>query len=144
MKTPKIDDFPLLMESLGASKTDRIRYHQRGTGRPQTAAKNLENLVMRDMENLRYSTLTDAGDSWSTSKNEAWRVNDILYGAASVASGGNQPLNMSRLQVLLECMPIINTREVQLMMNIDDRQARRYVAAARIAIPQLQKFFKSH
>lgn len=99
---------------------------------------------MSDMENLRYSTFPEAGGSWSSSKKEAWRINDILYGAASVASGGNQPLNMSRLQVLLECMPIINTREVQLMMNIDERQARRYVAAARIAIPHLQKFFESH
>lgn len=144
MRTPNIDDFPHLMKSLGAAGTDRIRHFQRASGRPQPLAKNIDNLVMKDMENLRYSSTLGIEGSRQAPKNEAWRVNDILYGAASVASGGNQPLNISRLQVLLECMSIINSREVQLMMNIDERQARRYVAAARIAIPQLQKFFKSH
>ncbi|WP_068810286.1 hypothetical protein [Pseudohongiella nitratireducens] len=144
MTTPRIDDFPLLMKSLGAAKTDRIRYSQRGTGRRQTAAKNIDNPVMDKMQSLRYSSLSGIGESGEISRNEVWRVNDILTGAANAASGGNQPLNISRLQVLLECMPIINTREVRLMTNLDDRQSRRYVAAARIAIPQLQKFFESH
>ena len=44
-----------------------------------------------------------------------------------------------RLFNIFQCMPVINTREIQRMMAIDDRQARKYMQAAKLAHPFLER-----
>jgi hypothetical protein len=129
MQTPRIDDFPILTEQLGKARTDRIRYAQQGTGKRQSAATNIINTIQDNMLELEY-----AGRNYE--------VDDILSCAASTTSGNSKPLNRHRLAVLFQTLPIINTQQIQLLMNLGDRHARSYLQAAKFALPFLVEHFK--
>lgn len=129
MQLPRIDDFPLLTERLGKASTDRIRYHQQGTGRRQSAATNLTNPLQKQLACL---------------DNIPYALDDILSGVISTIEAGTKPLSMARLFNLFQCMPLINTREIQIMMSLDERQARRYMQAAKLALPLMQHHFNKY
>ena len=107
-----IDDMPNLVKRLGKAKTARIRYAQQGTGRRQPSAKNVINPVIEDIAMLK------PGDRHP--------VNDILHGFASLGDS-ERSLDPKCLLAILQCVPILNTRELQRMFNISDRQARKYL-----------------
>ena len=103
---------PNLVKRLGKAKTARIRYAQQGTGRRQPSAKNVINPVIEDIAMLK------PGDRHP--------VNDILQCFASLGDS-DRSLDPKCLLAILQCVPILNTRELQRMFNISDRQARKYL-----------------
>jgi len=126
VKTYSIDELPELKAQLGKARTDRVRYHQRGTGRRQAGAANIPNPLY---EELLWATRIPSG------------AEDILFGIVRSIPGGDKDMSITRLWNLLQTLPLINTREVQLLMDLNQRQAQRYVQAAKMALPLLQKHF---
>lgn len=119
---PSIDLMPQLAEHLGPYRTARIRYAQKGTGKVLPRAINIENTVI---EAMQFKRLSD-GDG----------VADILSGLAASSTGGStKPLSAQHLYAIFQCMSVINSREIELMLNISPRQARKYLQLARIALP---------
>lgn len=125
-KMPKIDDFPHLTEQLGRARTDRIRYSQIGRVSVQTRALNIENDLQQRMLDLEYNGQTHL-------------IDDIMAGAANSVSGNTLPLNRERLRNIFVTLPIINTRQIQVLMNLGERQAREYMAAVKLVLPFLRR-----
>jgi len=123
-RIPLVDTSQCLINGMSKAKAARIRYAQKGTYRAQPYAKNIDNPVLDTVQGI------DAG--------RGHPVEEILYGFAQAADH-QQPLNTSCLLVILQCMPVINTREVQLMLAVGDRQARKYVQAVKAALPYIEK-----
>lgn len=124
MKEFSIDNMPELVSQLGKAKADRIRYHQKGTGRRQPGATNITNpliglLVWRDLHSLPG-------------------VNDILTGIAR-SIDNRKPLSTHRMFNIIQLMSVINTREIQRMTGLSERQARKYMQATKMALPLIEK-----
>lgn len=128
MKHIRIDDYPELTEQLGKARTDRIRYYQKGTSKRQVCATNIENPIQEQMLELEYFA-------------RLYEIDDILTCAALLVDDNSRPLNRHRLIVLLQSLPIINTKQIELLMNIQTRQAQYYMRAAKFALPHLVKHF---
>lgn len=126
MRFLPIDRLKAFTKHLGETRTSRIRYFQKGAYRRQAAARNIENTVIFAMQDFDY-------------QNDLSDINDILTGVARANEGGDNPLRVKQLYAILQCLPIINTREVQLMTRLSPRQARRYVAAIRTALPYIER-----
>jgi hypothetical protein len=124
LKTPPIDKLPNLIERLGKAETARIRYAQKGTGRRQPGAQNIINTIRAEL---------CEGDNYRIPP----EVDDILTAAVQQERHTTKPLSIRVLYVILQCVPIINSREIQLMLNVTPRQAQRYVKALRFALPFL-------
>jgi hypothetical protein len=119
-----IDSLPNLTKSLGKYHVDRIRYHQKGTGKRQPAATNLINTVQGHI--LDFLTPYEHP------------IENIFYAAVS-ADDDSKPLSIQRLFNIFQCIPVLNTREIQAMIATDERQARRYMRAAKWALPFLER-----
>lgn len=125
MEIKPIDQMPHLSARLGKAGTDRIRYHQKGTGLKHKGMANIENTLIGAMQD-------------KTPSDHNCPVNDILYGVArSDVADNRKPLSVKRLYTVLQCMPNINSKEIGLMMKLEPRQARRYMAALKTAWPFL-------
>lgn len=124
-----IDRMPNLSARLGTVETARIRYAQFGSRRKQSNAKNLDNPILEEMQAQAFGACRS-------------EVADILYGVAN-AHTGKQALNTPLLFAILQTMPVINTREVQVMTGLAERQARYYMGAIRAALPFLIKILKN-
>lgn len=109
-KMPKIDDFPHLTEQLGKARTDRIRYSQIGRVSVQTRALNIENDLQQRMLDLEYSGRVN-------------QIDDILAGGANSVSDNTLPISKERLFNIFVTLPIINTRQILLLLNLGDHQA---------------------
>jgi hypothetical protein len=125
LQIPDIDSLPTLKKRLGKARTARIRYAQKGTGRRQPCATNIENTVIKEMN--KYATRNGP-------------VEDVLYGFA-MAHDDSRPIGVSSLIAILECMPIINTREIQRMLDVSDRQAMKYLRVIRSSLPHIERTF---
>lgn len=121
-----IDQLPGFTKHLGKARTDRIRYVSVANPERAPRCTNIENTLLEPMQR------------WSPD-NPSCPVNDILVGAARAENVGDKPLSVSRLYNMLQCMEVINTREVMAMMNINQRQAQRYVRAIKTMYPFLQR-----
>lgn len=121
MSFKPIDALPGLVAHLGKARADRIRYAQNGRQKRQPGATNIPNPILNEMQD-------EEPDATSP-------INDILSGLARSDEG--KPLSVRRLYNILQCMPIINTREICLMMAVDVRQAQRYLRVIKIALPFL-------
>ncbi|MDO8909830.1 MAG: hypothetical protein Q7W55_15185 [Pseudohongiella sp.] len=129
MLEPRIDDYPELKAQLGKARTDRIRAYQKCTGRRQPAATNLDNPLQEQLTYLDHIPPA---------------VDDILTGVIALIPTGDKPLSMKRLFTMLQCLSLINTHEVQRMMDLGERHARKYMQAAKIALPLLIRHFNKH
>jgi hypothetical protein len=125
LQIPDIDDLIQFKKHLGKARAARIRYAQKGTFKRQPCATNIENTVIKEMH--KYVT-----------KNSA--VEDVLQGFVRSTSD-SKPLGVSSLIAILECMPIINTRQIQVMFDISDRQARKYLQVLRASLPHIERIF---
>lgn len=125
---PSIDEMPFLKARLGKARTDKVRYAQKGTGQLQDRGTNLQNPVLELMQG-------------KSPEDPGCRIADILMGVVQATEGGQrEPLNIQRLYAILQVMPVINTREIQLMTGLNARQAQRYVKAVKLAMPHLKKY----
>lgn len=124
MSFKPIDALPGLVAHLGKARADRIRYAQNGRQKRQPGATNIENPVLGEMQN--------------ESPEDNSPINDILCGLIRSEDHHHKlPLSVHRIYNILQCMPIINTREICLMMAVDVRQAQRYLRVIKIALPFL-------
>lgn len=118
----RIDDFPQLCASLGKARTDRIRDHQTlkqaiGGARTRWVANPFQE-VLAEHEAHHSQPVFD----------------DIFSGVARSDHAGDKSLSAGRLFVLLACNKRISTDLIQAVMKLDSRQARRYMAAAKLII----------
>jgi hypothetical protein len=122
-----IDDFPTLKRSLGAAGADRIRNHQldkMSIGGPRT----------RWTPNPFQGFLSGLQSMYADRA-----VDDILTGIAALDQGTDKNLSATRLFTLLACNKRISTELIKVTMNIAERQARKYMAAAKLAIFHLKR-----
>lgn len=123
----RIDDFPSLCATLGKAKTDRIRNHQlnkMAIGGARTRwIQNPHQFFLQGLPGAFYNP----------------DVEDILTGIARLDYTNENPLSVDRLFILLAYNKRISTDVIMASMAIDQRQARRYMAAARLAIFHLTR-----
>lgn len=131
MKVPPIEKCIRLCIRIGRARTARIRYAQRGTGRKQTGkAINITNPVIDTLHTDMYGKAPAP-------------IMDILYGVANASEDGNKALNTNVLLTILETMPEINSREVQIMLACTPRAARKYIQAIQVALPFVLRYLKA-
>lgn len=123
----RIDDFPRLCASLGKAKTDRIRNHQ-------VDKMNIGGARTRWVQNPHQFFLQGLPGAFCNPD-----VEDILTGIARLDYTNENPLSVDRLFILLAYNKRISTDVIMASMAIDQRQARRYMAAARLAIFHLTR-----
>jgi hypothetical protein len=66
-------------------------------------------------------------------------VDDVITGIAALDQGSDRNLSAPRLYGLLSRNKRISTELIMVVMNIEDRQARKYMAAAKLAIFHLTR-----
>lgn len=122
-----IDSMPFLAERLGKSRVDLVRSVQKPMPRAK-GSRNFLNPIQADMQCLIR---------------EPKKVSDIIIGICrSIDPAGN--LNHKRVIVLLKTLDSIDSRRVQHVTLLGERQVRRYVQACRIALPHLIKYFSEN
>ena len=119
-----IDEMPALAARLGKARTDRIRYVGQANTQPLKGSTNIPNSVIGAMQYVAPHKL-------------GCPIADVLSGASHLDQNQRVPLSVDRLYNILQCMPVINTREVMKMMAVDKRQAQRYVRAIKFALPHI-------
>tara|TARA_R110000737_G_scaffold48938_1_gene69530 strand:+ start:12770 stop:13153 length:384 start_codon:yes stop_codon:yes gene_type:complete len=122
-----IDEMPYLKKQLGKARTGRIRYHQKGTYRRQPAATNVTNTVYKEVQGI---------DSIFNHP-----LQDVLTGLVQ-NENHNKPISINSVFTILQCMQVINSREIGLMFDIGDRQARKYLQVIKAALPFIEKELK--
>lgn len=126
-----IDDLPNLKASLGKAKVDRIRYHQSPPDTSKLAgSSNLKNTVLAFMQDK----VPGEPGCW---------VDDIIQGVARLdhqqSTLRSVPLSVQRLYNILQCVELINTRELMKLLNVEKRQAQKYLKAVKLIITAIER-----
>lgn len=129
--TYPIDQMPNLCASLGKAGVDRIRLHQ-------TPANSVGGPRTRWHSNPHWKLLAE------TQPYGHGFVDDILSGIAALDEDGTGSLNQERLHVLLASNAALSTDLIAKGMNIAPRQARKYMAAAKLAIFHINRHLKAN
>lgn len=66
-------------------------------------------------------------------------VDDIIQGVVRLDYGNSVPLSATRLYNILQCVEMINTREVMKLMNVELRQAQKYIKATKLAMSMIHR-----
>ena len=122
-----IDEMPYLKKQLGKARTGRIRYHQKGTYRRQPAATNITNTVYKEVQGI---------DSIFNHP-----LQDVLTGLVQ-NENHNKPISINSVFTILQCMQVINSKEIGLMFDIEQRQAQKYLQVIKAALPFIEKELK--
>lgn len=134
MQVSPIDQMPTLVARLGRARTERIRYLSRANSSRQPRSQNLENTVLNYMQSRQPH-------------DDDCPVDDIIQGIArldhQMTAGVSKPLSVTRMYNILQCMPLINTREVMAMLDVEVRQAQKYVKACKLALFHINRHIKS-
>ena len=130
MDISPIEEMTHLAARLGQSGMDRIRYAGKANTEKQPHSQNLENTVIAEMQTVRPNT-------------PGCTVNALIEGAAILDTNQSKPLNINRIFNILQCIQLINTREIRKMTGLNKRQAQKYMRAVKFIIPYLEAHFKS-
>ena len=129
---PPIDRMPNLSARLGKARADRIRYLQRADTSRQKGSRNIPNTLIERMQAYSYT-------------DEFCPVEDIISGVARLdhapGTRASKPLSVARLYNILQCVEMINTREIMSMLDVEKRQAQVYVKAIKLIMFHLEKHF---
>ncbi|WP_349343558.1 hypothetical protein [Marinobacter sp. MMG032] len=125
-----IEEMTHLAARLGQSGMDRIRYAGKANPTKQPRSTNIENIVLIQMQTVRPNT-------------PGCRVNELIEGAAILDTNQSKPLNINRIFNILQCMQVINTREIKTMTGLNKRQAQKYMRAVKFILPYLEAHFNS-
>lgn len=128
MNVPPIEEMTHLKERLGKARVYIIRYARRANTEKEPRSTNIENTVIRQMQDVKPNT-------------PMCRVNDLVSAAAHLDIHQSQPLHINRLLSILQCIQMINTREIIKMTGLEKRQAQKYLRAAKFIIPHLHSHF---
>lgn len=130
-----IDDMHNLKASLGKAKVDRIRYHQS----PADTSK------MKGSTNINNTILAFMQDK-VPGEPGCW-VDDIVQGVARLdhqqSTLRSVPMSVQRLYNILQCIEVINTRELMKMLNVEKRQAQKYLKAVKLIITAVERHLAS-
>ena len=121
-----IDTMPNLSARLGRARTDRIRYINLADTNRDPGFRNIPNTLMEFMQDRQPCT----PGCW---------VDDIIQGVARLEHGNSLPLSVSRLYNILQCVELLNTRELMALMDIEKRQAQKYLKAIRLIMFAINK-----
>lgn len=66
-------------------------------------------------------------------------VDDIFQGVVRLDYGNTVPLSATRLYNILQCVEMINTREVMKLMNVELRQAQKYIKATKLTMSMIHR-----
>jgi hypothetical protein len=125
-----IDDLPTLKASLGKAKVDKLRYAGQEDSSKLANSKNVPNTVLQFMQDKEPG---QAG---------CW-VDDIIQGVARLDHQATKhrspPLSATRLYSILQCVELINTRELMKMLSVDKRQAQKYMKACQLIITAIER-----
>lgn len=121
-----IDDMPSLSASLGKSGCDRIRFHQHEGIASQNARERFVTNPHRQL--MQETTVGCSGP-----------IDDILSGVASLTDKATKPLSVKRLHVILQSANRISSGLLETCLAVDSRQARRYMAAIKLAIYHISR-----
>lgn len=124
--THPIEEMPALCARLGKARVDRIRYSSIADSSPLPRSRNIHNSLLQFMQGKQVG---DPG---------CW-VDDIVQGVVRLDYGNSLPLSASRLYNILQCVEMINTREVMKLMNIEQRQAQKYIKATKLAMTMIHR-----
>ena len=124
---PHIDDFPTLWGCLGKTRTDKIRDFQTNkmaVGGPRTRwVANPHQEALSQLPSMYYNAAVD----------------DVITGIAALDQGSDRNLSAPRLFGLLTRNKRISTELIMVVMKLEDRQARKYMAAAKLVIFHLTR-----
>lgn len=121
-----IDQMKALSARLGKARTDRIRYHST-ISRPVTGKpRKTRNRIFEEMQNRVPFTV-------------GCPIDDIIQGVARLDhhSRGNSgetsiPLNVTRIYNMFQLLEELSTPEIMRLMDISERQAQKYLRAAKL------------
>lgn len=123
-----IHDYPNLCASLGIARVDAIAFHLKGQYKPYKARE-------RVVDNPHRETLM-----WQRFCEDS-AVEDILVGICRLGEGTEQGLNPARLFTLLASAKRISSALIGDVLQLNERQARRYMAAVKLAIFHLSRHY---
>lgn len=136
-----IEQMPNLTRRLGRGRTAKLRAQFNGKAvtleKASTAShkgsnreKRIENTVLDAMKGRAVGDV-------------ACPASDIISGIANLdhqrKNGRSIPLNKISLYVILQEIEIISTRNVKDLLDVEDRQAQKYVKACQFALPFLER-----
>lgn len=121
-----VRNFPNLCERLGASKVDQICFQAVVGYAP--SSNRVRTIVNPHRQYLMWDQFGDKP-----------HVDDILSGIAQLAEGTEKGLSCVRLHAILKTSERISSELICDVMGLQERQARRYMAAAKLAIFHLSK-----
>lgn len=125
-----IDDLPNLKASLGKARVDKLRYAGQEDSTKLANSKNVQNTVLQFMQDK----VPGQPGCW---------VDDIIQGVARLDHQATKhrspPMSATRLYNILQCIELINTRELMKMLAVDKRQAQKYMKACQLIITAIER-----
>ena len=121
------ESYPTLAASLGQSGTDRINMHLQRDYKPSSNRVRFLN----NPHHQRFAFFRYASDNPV--------IDDIITGVCTLDHGSGGNLSPTRLFVVLSYMENISSEHLASVMQLSDRQARRYMAAAKLVIIRMTK-----
>jgi hypothetical protein len=121
------ESYPTLAASLGQSGTDRINMHLQRDRKPSSnRVRFLHNPHHQRFSFFRYV-------------NDNLLIDNIVTGVCTLDHGSGGNLSPTRLFAVLSYMESISSEHLACVLNLSDRQARRYMAAAKLVIIRMTK-----
>lgn len=121
------ESYPSLAASLGQSGTDRVNMHLHRDYKPSSKrVRFLHNPHHQRFAFFRYV-------------NDNPLIDHIVTGVCTLDHGSGGNLSPTRLFVVLSYMESISSEHLASVMHLSDRQARRYMAAAKLVIIRMTK-----
>lgn len=114
---------------IGPGRVDQIAFHEAGAYTPSTNR-------VRCIQNPHFNLLV-----WDRYGAKPWVV-DIIEGVSQLDYGTDSKLSPIRLYAVLKSAPVISTELLANVMNISDRQARRYLAGVKLAIFHISRHLR--
>lgn len=121
------ESYPTLAASLGQSKTDRINMHLNRDYKPSSNRVRF----LHNPHHQRFAFFHGLGDNLL--------IDNIVTGVCVLDHGSGGNLSPTRLFAVLSYMESISSEHLAFVLNLSDRQARRYMAAAKLVIIRMTK-----
>lgn len=124
----KLTDFPTLSAHLKGEKRARIEVHLVGPYKPSSARER--SVQNPHVDRLKHLDFKDAGG-----------IHDLVIGVCRADLASKNPLRPTRVFTLLASQKQLSTAYIANAFGLDDRQARRYMAACKLSIMLLSRHF---
>lgn len=119
------ESYPTLAASLGTSRTDRVNMHLHRKRPPSSNRVRF----LHNPHHQRFAFFTHVTDNKL--------IDDIVTGVCTLDHGSGGNLSPTRLFAVLSYMESISSEHLASVMRLSDRQARRYMAAAKLVIARM-------